>query len=184
LKRIRRYIALNAANPDAHSENGIAIIYQRELRRRRWERQDEREAERARKLKWNSLVRKSQAVASQAASMRRAGDKRAPIWERRAGILAAEEARRIEAGEAPPERLKGKRATTVDEALLLAEIQEARRRPATPKGTPGRHTPPPTLAQPPQLDLFASVPQSDGGIVGRLYRLKVQRDAQLAGGSP
>jgi hypothetical protein len=125
LSRIVRYVEMNSEGRN-YDRQAIARIAARERQRRAWAKRDEREAERARKLKWASLVRKSQAVASQAAAMRRAGDKRAPVWERRAGILAAEEARRIEAGEAPSMRLKPKRGRTVEQELVLQEIDAQR----------------------------------------------------------
>ncbi len=46
-----------------------------------------------------ALKKRSQAIASQAAEMHRKGDPRAPIWQRRAGIYAVEEADRAHFGE-------------------------------------------------------------------------------------
>ena len=75
-------------------------VYKEQLQRRSWARRDAREAEKARALNSAALKRKSRSVAGQAAELHRKGDKRAPVFQRRAGIYAAEEARR-----APPDQL-------------------------------------------------------------------------------
>jgi hypothetical protein len=100
LKRVRAYVLANAANPAAYTENSIATVYRRELERRRWARQDARLVEKVRALRSDVLKRKSRSIASQAANLHRRGDKRALVYQRLAGIYAAEEARR-----APPDQL-------------------------------------------------------------------------------
>jgi hypothetical protein len=70
----------------------------------RWARQDAREMEKARALSLDALKRKSRTIASAAAQMHRKGDKRAPIWDRRAGVYARVEAEHEQAEQERIER--------------------------------------------------------------------------------
>lgn len=87
-----------------------------EQKRARWSKQDAKTAEKVRKMDDSELKRRSRSAASRAAQLHRAGSRQAPVWDRLAGIYAAEEARR-----APPDQL------TLHEqwAQLGAEYQQA-----------------------------------------------------------
>jgi hypothetical protein len=154
LKRIRAYVRANAANPAAYSDSGIATVYQRELERRRRARQDARIAEQLRALRTDVLKCKSRSIASQAANLHRKGDKRAPVFQRLAGIYAAEEARRT-----PPDQL------TMHEqwAEVGAEYEQA-------------HQALKKYARP-VAKAATVVASAEGGIVERLRLLKAEREA-------
>jgi hypothetical protein len=144
----------------------LQTLYTEERRCRTFARQDAKEAAKAHAMRWPSLVKKSQALAGAAAQMRRKGDKRAPVWERMAGIYAAEESCRIEAGEAPTRLLLG-RGVSADEQLILAEIDAQRRqRPerqqVNKRGVCSPQTTPSTI----QPDLFADAPAQTPYYVG------------------
>jgi hypothetical protein len=149
LKRVRRYLADNAGGR-TWSTAAVARVYAQQLERRRWARRDAREAEKARALDSAALKRKSRSIAGQAAQLHRRGDKRAPVFQRLAGIYAAEEARR-----APPDQLTTheqwahvgaeydqahrelkKRAHPIARAARLAETP-ARGECSSPEPTPG-----------------------------------------------
>jgi hypothetical protein len=138
--------------------DNLRQLVNNERTRRRYAKQDAKEAAKARAMRWSSLVKKSQALAGSAAQLRRSGNKRAPVWERMAGIYASEEARRIESGEAPTRLLRG-RGVDADEQLILIEIDEQRRQqPAQQQGDRGRVCSPQTTPEAVQPDLFADAP--------------------------
>jgi hypothetical protein len=95
--RVLHYIADNGGGR-SWPEPRIRRVYAWVLKTRRWSRRDAREAAKARTLSAAALKRVSRSLASQAATYAQAGDKRAPVWMRLAGIYADEEARR-----APPQ---------------------------------------------------------------------------------
>ncbi len=131
----------------------LEAIYTQALKRRRYARQDAQEAAKARKLPWRQLQQKARSLATQAASiyaLLRTGQKLPDVLnyeldgkvyktkvpcvltlgyagqlKHRAGIYAAEEQRRIDAGETPD--LLAGRGATVEEVLTLAEIEPLRR---------------------------------------------------------
>jgi hypothetical protein len=119
VERVKQYIAANY--PDCWPDVAIECAYPQVLAARRYARQDAKEAEKARALKWPALVKKSQALAGRAAQLHKQGDKRAAVWERLAGIYAAEESRREAEGCAPSERLKPKRKP---KGYTVAECEE------------------------------------------------------------
>lgn len=180
-KRIRQYIEMNYPDIIFSSAN-LHQLVKNERDRRRYAKQDANEAAKARKMRWSSLVQKSQNLGSQAAQMRRKGDKRAPIWERRAGIYAAEETRRIESGETPKRLLRG-RGVDVDEQLILAEIDDQRRQ--QPGGAQGAGDPLPRPQARPaapamlQPDLFADAPEQNPYYIAALGIVERLRQAQL-----
>lgn len=157
-------------------------LYDDERTRRAYARQDAKEIAKARAMRWSSLIKKSQALASAAAQMRREKNKRAPVWERMAGIYAAEEARRYGTGEAPTRLLRG-RGVDADQVLILAEIDEQRRQQsAQQQGPQGRVCSPPTAPAVLQPDLFADAPAQSPYHVGyfsEMYtRLKARQQVQ------
>jgi hypothetical protein len=185
-KRIRQYIEMNYPEVTI-SPATMRLMVANERARRRYAQRDAKEAAKARAMRWTSLLKKSQALAGQAAQMRRTGDKRAPIWERMAGIYAAEETRRIESGEIPARLLHG-RGVTADEHLILLEIDEQRRvKPAQQGDTSAACVPPQPTPEIEQPDLFNSVrPREDHTLLANLYaRIGRHDDAALyrAGGA-
>jgi hypothetical protein len=119
LAKVQRYLSDNgfAGRWPAHA---VKTVYEAERDRRRFVRQDAREAEKARKMSLKGLQRKGQALATAAAEYARTGQhKRAAAWRRRAGIYAAEEARRTVADQARFD-------AQLDQARLLADVAEVR----------------------------------------------------------
>lgn len=125
LARVRCYVESNAGRPV--NQAALARLYRAEQERRQWARQDAREAKKAAAMPSGALRKRSQSIASQAAAMRRTGDRRAPVWTRRAGIYAAEEARRDAAAEQlDAERFRNDLGyCAAEQAELLALVEQA-----------------------------------------------------------
>lgn len=165
--RVRKYV-LSDADGRPFQMPALARLYRDELKRRQWARQDAREERRARSMTRAALVKKSRAIASQAADLRRRNSPQAPIWTRRAGIYAAEEARR-DALEA--QRILDSGYTLVEQRALLDQVDGVRldlRRERSGRAArlPGGCVPP----------LPAAAPIDPSGIIGRL---KQQRDERI-----
>jgi hypothetical protein len=92
-RKVQKHVEMLA---DGRRFNSATLkrLYAEELAHRRYAKQDARELEKARALFGKALSNKSRAIAGAAAQMHRSGDKRAPIWDRRAGIYAQVEAER------------------------------------------------------------------------------------------
>lgn len=130
--RVRKYVLCDADGRPVNLAT-LKAVYANEMDRRRWARQDAREARKAAALPSGALRKRSQNIASQAAAMHRKADPRAPIWTRRAGIYAAEEARRDAAAEQlDAERFRDDLGySAAQQAELLDQVDRVvRRRPA------------------------------------------------------
>jgi hypothetical protein len=186
------------------SELAILRAIEQERQRRRWSRQDEQDVRKAATMRLDLLQRTARALAAQAAATERAcktgvelpavleyefnghtyrtKTPKAPTlryagWlRRRAGIYAAEEARRMAADQARFD-------TQLDQAIMLGDIAEARgpiaklrtigravkiEPPAAEQGTSGAVCPPqtPPAAAGPTIDV--------GGLIARLKQRQVQ----------
>lgn len=75
----------------------LSRAFASEQKRLRWTRRDERLMETARTLRSDTLNRKSRSASSRAADLHHKNSTQAPVWDRIAGIYAAEEARRTPA---------------------------------------------------------------------------------------
>lgn len=163
LARVQCYVAANAGRPV--DLGALKRVYRIEQGRRRWARQDAREAGRAAAMPSAALRKRSRAIAGQAAAMQRKGDKRAPIWMRRAGIYAAEEARR----DAEIERLDAERFKdalgycAAEQAQLLDLVDQQRERVPT-------RTPVAARLEAPAIEV--------GAALGLIARLKARQEAQ------
>jgi hypothetical protein len=130
--RVRKYVLCDADGRPVNLAT-LKAVYANEMDRRRWARNDAREAKKAAALPSGALRKRSQNIASQAATMHRKADPRAPIWTRRAGIYAAEEARRDAAAEQlDAERFRDDLGySAAQQAELLDQVDRVvRRRPA------------------------------------------------------
>jgi Bifunctional DNA primase/polymerase, N-terminal len=185
--RVRRYVLANAGGR-SFDLDVLKLKYATERDRQQWARQDAKEAKRAREMGRAALAKKAQALGSQAAELRRRNSPQAPIWTRRAGIYAAEEARR-DAREA--QRIAEQGYVLAEQRAMLDQLdqeQEQRacqnlRKPmpfrtgraARPLGTDRGASVPP-------LPASASVePWRSSADLGLLARLK---EAQALGGAP
>lgn len=166
-KRIRQYLELN------YPEVVIAPAHLRQLvgnerTKRRYAKQDARELQKARALFGAALRKKSRAIATAAAQMHRTGDKRAPIWDRRAGIYAQVEAERQQQ---EAERIARIGYSLIEQAEMLDLVDQVRmeRRPI------GRAT-----TRPAARGVFpqpsAPAGAAEAGIVARLHALKAHRE--------
>lgn len=99
LKRINRYVELNAPTGTTSSASQIATLVEAERRRRAWSRRLTAAASRARQMSREQLQRASRGYAGRAADFGRSGQVAcASVWRQLAGVFAEEEARR----EGPP----------------------------------------------------------------------------------
>jgi hypothetical protein len=94
-----RFKRFAAAHGPCHMPT-LSRAFNVEQKRSRWSKQDAKTVEKARHMDDGELKRRSRSVASRAAQLRKKGSRQALVWDRLAGIYAAEEARR-----APPDQL-------------------------------------------------------------------------------
>jgi hypothetical protein len=166
-KRIRQYIEMNYPEMTI-SPATLHQLATNERTKRRYAKQDAREMRKARALFGKALSNKSRAIAGAAAQMHRTGDKRAPIWDRRAGIYAQVEAERQQAEQERIARI-GYSLTEQAEMLDLVDqvrIELARRKIG--RAAAGAACVPPNLAP---------AGAAPSGLVERLHVLKAQRSA-------
>jgi hypothetical protein len=121
--RAKRYMADNAPG-HGWTEVRVKKEYRWQLKQRAWARRDARELEKARTMGGDVLRKTSRAIAGAAAQMHRKGDKRAPIWDRRAGIYARVEAERQQA---EAERLEHTIAELAEYTTLVEQLPAAPR---------------------------------------------------------
>jgi DNA primase RepB-like protein len=155
--RAKRYMADNAPG-HGWSEARVKKEYRWQLKQRAWARRDARELAKARSLFGEALRKTSRAIAGAAAQMHRKGDKRAPIWDRRAGIYAQVEAERQQA---EAERLEHTITELAEYTALVEQLPAARR-----------------IGRAARLVESAVPPATDGwAAIARLQAAKSQREA-------
>jgi len=169
-QRIRQYIEMNYPEMSI-SPVTLHQLATNERTKRRFAKQNARELQKARALFGTALRTKSRAIAGAAAQMHRTGDKRAPIWDRRAGIYAQVEAERQQAEQ---ERIECVGYALTEQAEMLDLVDQARPE----RQRIGRAT---TTTRggvcSPQPSAPAGAP---AGLIARLHALKAQRQqAQL-----